>query len=939
MSDTYEVSVKIKADGSDLDSTLNRVGQGVQTMSNNISQMGQSAKEKFKDLDNALGGVGQKITALLANPLVLAATAVIALGKAFADTTGKLVEYGDEMSDLSAQTGLSTDALQEYKFAAEQNGTTLSAVTSSIKLMTKGLETNEEIYKKLGVSIKDANGNFRDQNDIFSDTVSALGGVKNETEQSRLALQLFGRGAQEIIPIIKLGKDGLSDLKDQAHALGVVMSEETIRRSGELKDSTEALKGAWKSYSMSLVQDSIPALQSISDVLTAVFTKANLVKQVRFLEGRADELKSAKGDVMAYHDTLLALVEVNKKIAASDKVGLDAAWSNQQIKAYEAELAKIGPAYDKAKLSADSLNAARTSAAQNIEAEAARKKAMEEAEAARQLAIQKAIDEYNSAILESQKLVDAQLISVEKGRSNEVAATQKAAEALANLGAKGSQIYKDLKDDLEAFASAEADTTATKKALEDRQTAYQKHFEELKKKYGDNLSIRELLEKEATDSAKQNETEFVDFYEAGSARMVKAGQDTANATEKYFEQMEKDKQKAAEETFSVISKGIQGVANLATSTSANIMDNTKSLFDGIKSKLPGIAGDVAAVFSAINDAAVAMIKAQEQAYKDLATSTMSAQQTIMANKIKNNQTELANTLKTIDEEEKAALKAAGLSEDYDTKAYNTKISLLKEGLSATLKALDVEEKDRLDKIEYDGLTEKQHLEKKLADAKAAGDAEAQAEAQKALDKYNVEADYQAKKLAAQAEADKKEKEAAEAKAAYEDAQNKIKEEYEAKRVAAQEASAKAARQLTHDQAELDKEITKAQTMIAWQKALSDIPWSDGLSGGTMKKQVNDLYTSLIASIDSITIPAAATGTDYSQAGYYRVGELGPETVYLPQGSKVSNAAETAMGTGRASGNKGMSIKNLNVYSPKANANEMSRALKIQLQQQAFLAAT
>ena len=37
----------------------------------------------------------------------------------------------------------------------------------------------------------------------------------------------------------------------------------------------------------------------------------------------------------------------------------------------------------------------------------------------------------------------------------------------------------------------------------------------------------------------------------------------------------------------------------------------------------------------------------------------------------------------------------------------------------------------------------------------------------------------------------------------------------------------------------------------------------------------------------------AAGTPYSPGGVVRVGEYGPETVYLPRGSRVVNAADTA----------------------------------------------
>ena len=91
--------------------------------------------------------------------------------------------------------------------------------------------------------------------------------------------------------------------------------------------------------------------------------------------------------------------------------------------------------------------------------------------------------------------------------------------------------------------------------------------------------------------------------------------------------------------------------------------------------------------------------------------------------------------------------------------------------------------------------------------------------------------------------------------------------------------------------------------------------------------------------DSMTSTGwAATGTDYSQAGYYRVGELGPETVYLPQGSSVANASETASGTGRANSSS-TTTNNITITSNKSSANDIARALKRTNQQLAYASNT
>jgi hypothetical protein len=81
---------------------------------------------------------------------------------------------------------------------------------------------------------------------------------------------------------------------------------------------------------------------------------------------------------------------------------------------------------------------------------------------------------------------------------------------------------------------------------------------------------------------------------------------------------------------------------------------------------------------------------------------------------------------------------------------------------------------------------------------------------------------------------------------------------------------------------------------------------------------------------------AVTGTDYSQAGYYTVGELGPETVYLPQGSKVANASETASNIGR--GSSGSSNKNISFTinaGQNLSAAQIARELKHTSKQMAF----
>ena len=71
-------------------------------------------------------------------------------------------------------------------------------------------------------------GNLRDSEAIFFDAVGALDGVGNETERDQLAMQLFGKSAMELNPLINLGADGLAAMSAEANNLGAVMGEEAV---------------------------------------------------------------------------------------------------------------------------------------------------------------------------------------------------------------------------------------------------------------------------------------------------------------------------------------------------------------------------------------------------------------------------------------------------------------------------------------------------------------------------------------------------------------------------------------------------------------------------------------------------------------------------------------------------------------------------------------
>jgi hypothetical protein len=260
---------------------------------------------------------GKKMVAFGINAVAMIAAAK-EIGKAIYDTVKDLVEYGATIQTANERTGVSIKKLQEYKYVAEQTGGSLDTITSSIKLMTRGLDTNKAVFEQLGIQTKNASGQFRSASDIFDDTIAKLGALSNDTERTNLALKLFGRGAVDLVPLLKEGAQGISDLKQKAHDLGLVLSDETIIQAHDLEKATDSLKASWKAFTMSLVADSIPVIKNLSNTLIDTVSILNSWKTAQKNVDIINAYVKGRDSVIQYHDALVALIAYNQKVIDSD---------------------------------------------------------------------------------------------------------------------------------------------------------------------------------------------------------------------------------------------------------------------------------------------------------------------------------------------------------------------------------------------------------------------------------------------------------------------------------------------------------------------------------------------------------------------------------------------------------------------------------------------
>ena len=263
----------------------------LKTFEGQLKQIGnvklQAVGEQFKQWGSSIEQAGQKMQGLS----LAAAGVVTSLGA----ISYKAGQNADDLNTMSKVYGIGTQDLQKYKAAADLVDVSVETVAKShLKLeksmlsAAKGTGANAEAFDKLGVSVVDADGNLRDGDEVWQDVIKALGKVENETERDALAMQLMGKSAAELNPLIEDGGETYQRVAETMQKYGLdFVDQETLDKANQFNDQLDTMKAIGS-----------VAMQTVGSQLAAVLVPA-LEKLVTWIGQLANWLANLNPKVLA----------------------------------------------------------------------------------------------------------------------------------------------------------------------------------------------------------------------------------------------------------------------------------------------------------------------------------------------------------------------------------------------------------------------------------------------------------------------------------------------------------------------------------------------------------------------------------------------------------------------------------------------------------------
>ena len=227
----------------------------------------------------------------------------------------------DEILTESMTSNLSTRTIQQLKYAENLIDVSYGTITATLTKLTRnmaeansGNEALAESFETLGVSITNAAGSLRSAEAVFYDVIDALGGIENTTQRDAAAMDILGKSAQELNPLIMQGSAALRDLAAEAEATGYVLDESQLKKLGEVDDAYQELQLQIQATKQQLAVEFAPASKEVLEGFAKLakgagdaLTQSGLVKGV--------------GELVQFSTALLqplsALVGVNKDVSDS----------------------------------------------------------------------------------------------------------------------------------------------------------------------------------------------------------------------------------------------------------------------------------------------------------------------------------------------------------------------------------------------------------------------------------------------------------------------------------------------------------------------------------------------------------------------------------------------------------------------------------------------
>jgi hypothetical protein len=193
----------------------------------------EQLKGKFAAVGKSLAGVGVGLAS---------GFAAVGLNSVVASA----FDMASSLSEAAEKAGVTIEALQELRFAAQQTGVSNEAMDASLGRLTRtlgdlqmGAPAAAKAFDQIGLSAEQLEG--LPTGEAFRLIAEQIAKIPDPTQRAAAAVDIFGKSGQQLMPILNGGAKAIDEFAAASRRNGQISTQDA-QKLDELADSWETLK-------------------------------------------------------------------------------------------------------------------------------------------------------------------------------------------------------------------------------------------------------------------------------------------------------------------------------------------------------------------------------------------------------------------------------------------------------------------------------------------------------------------------------------------------------------------------------------------------------------------------------------------------------------------------------------------------------------------------
>jgi len=238
-----------------------------------LMQARRATQQSSLQMQTHLDGIASRVDAVNRSFVGMRAIIAAVVSGGLSVFVQRMIAAGDEIAKTAATLGLTGEKLQELRHAASLAGVGQDVLTNALHRFSRGMgESDDEMSSfqralgRLGLRMSELKKlGFDEQIKTVSDRLSQL---TDSTQRNSIAFELFGRTGIRAVNFLSQGRSELEKLATEARRLGLILSEETLKKAEEANDEFDRIGAALRTAGVNIAVGFLPAIQSIRDLVT-----------------------------------------------------------------------------------------------------------------------------------------------------------------------------------------------------------------------------------------------------------------------------------------------------------------------------------------------------------------------------------------------------------------------------------------------------------------------------------------------------------------------------------------------------------------------------------------------------------------------------------------------------------------------------------------------